>query len=142
MIVIEGLDATGKSTLADCLAKHLHWPIQPSEGPPRYEGEMTLRVERYLKMSRHVIYDRHPCVSQPIYGTMRTHNDDIDSTLVNAFYAQDPLFIYCDPANPSWEASRHTYNPEVDTEAHLAKDGPGPALGTFADLLSKGRRGR
>jgi small subunit ribosomal protein S1 len=29
-----------------------------------------------------------------------------------------------------------------DTEAHLAPDGPGPALGTFADLLAKSRRGR
>jgi small subunit ribosomal protein S1 len=29
-----------------------------------------------------------------------------------------------------------------DTEAHLAKDGPGQPLGTFADLLAKSRRSR
>lgn len=89
-IVIEGPDNSGKSTLAVSLSAFLGWPIQPSEGPERYPGEMEARCLRYLNMYW-TIFDRHPCISQSIYGLYR--GDTLpDAT---AFYRSNPFIIYC-----------------------------------------------
>jgi predicted HAD superfamily Cof-like phosphohydrolase len=95
-IVVEGHDGTGKSTLVAYLSRRYSRPIQHSEGPPKYPGEMHERVTKYLRYTN-TLFDRHPCVSQPIYGTLRTHNQDIEPTLLKQFYDQDNIFIYCDP---------------------------------------------
>jgi len=78
MIVVEGVDNSGKSTLIKALQVVFpERPVQGSEGPPKYKGEMDERVARYIMQPANTIYDRHPCVSQPIYGTMRSHLDPI-----------------------------------------------------------------
>jgi deoxyadenosine/deoxycytidine kinase len=101
-IVIEGIDASGKSTLAAIIARRLALTIVESEGPPRYVGEMNHRVERYGSIPR-ALFVRHPCVSQPIYGKMRSDADRIDDTFLKEFYDQKHLFIYCDPLNKKLE---------------------------------------
>lgn len=119
MIVVEGVDNSGKSTLIRALHVVLpDWRLQGSEGPPKYKGEMDVRVQAYgLNHPRTTIYDRHPCVSQPIYGTMRSHLDPIASHLITEFYDRDPIFIYCDGGDRGMKA--HVFNPETDTEEHL-----------------------
>jgi hypothetical protein len=118
MIVVEGADNAGKSTLITAI-RELHpfsrWTLQQSEGPPKYPGEMTQRVTRYLAQGPDIIYDRHPCVSQPIYGLMRSHHDAIPPELIAQFYASKPLFIYCDGRG----MRGHVFNPEHDTALHL-----------------------
>lgn len=69
-IVIEGLDATGKSTLAQRIHILTGWPIQRSEGPEKFPGEIISRGERYLTLPDNTIFDRHPLISQFIYGTL------------------------------------------------------------------------
>lgn len=119
-IVIEGVDASGKSTLASQLQLALpHCPIQPSEGPPKHPGEITIRVRRYLQFSGTTIFDRHPVVSQTIYGTMRSHRDIIETQLVDHFYKSRPLFIYCDPLERG--LAQHTRNTAVDTDDHITQ---------------------
>ena len=116
MIVVEGADAAGKSTLINVLkASLVGWKVQASEGPPKYDGEMEKRVQYYLLQSRRTIYDRHPCVSQPIYGKMRSHLDPIPEPLIKHFYSLNPLFIYCDGQG----MKNHTVNPETDSKRHL-----------------------
>lgn len=118
MIVVEGLDNAGKSTLIRALKVVLPtWRIQGSEGPPKHRGESDERVTRYLQLPPTTIYDRHPCVSQPIYGQMRTHSDPISPGLISQFYSSAPTFIYCDPGGRGMKA--HVFNLEVDTEEHL-----------------------
>lgn len=119
MIVVEGVDNSGKSTLIRALQVVLPaWYIQGSEGPPKHKGEMDERVVRYLAdHKRETIYDRHPCVSQPIYGQMRTHLDGISPGLIAQFYSSTPLFIYCDGGERGMKA--HIFNPETDSEHHL-----------------------
>lgn len=118
MIVVEGVDAAGKSTLIKALMSVLPgYRLQESEGPPKQPGEMNDRVRRYL-YERHpimTIYDRHPCVSQIIYGRMRTHFDPISPHLLAEFYTQKPLFIYCDGTG----MSNHQINPATDTPEHI-----------------------
>jgi hypothetical protein len=93
ILVIEGPDNGGKSTLARHISEQLGWPIQPSEGPDKYPGEINERIRRYQSLER-VIFDRHPCVSQPIYSKFRG-NTPVDQSLLDQFYASKPLLVYC-----------------------------------------------
>lgn len=119
MIVVEGVDNSGKSTLIRALRVVLpSWRVQPSEGPPKYKGEMNTRVQAYfLNHPSGTLYDRHPCVSQPIYARIRSHLDPIDSMLIEQFYARQPLFIYCDGADRGMKG--HVFNLDTDTPEHL-----------------------
>jgi len=116
-VVIEGCDAAGKSTLIRALRARVPWNIKPSEGPPKYPGEMNERVRRYSSL-QFTIFDRHPCVSQPIYAMISGSRDDIDSALIKQFYDTKPLFVYCQPDAQGF--ARHEVNPDADNPEHLA----------------------
>jgi len=115
-IVIEGCDAAGKSTLINALVTRIGWKVIPSEGPPKGPGEMNQRVMRYRKY-HYVLFDRHPCVSQPIYAMIRGARDDIDPSLVEEFYKSKPFFVYCRPDAEGFK--RHTFNPAADNPEHV-----------------------
>lgn len=116
MIIVEGPDAAGKSTLVDFIAHYTGWPIQRSEGPPKYPGEMNDRVRRYCDLPADTIFDRHPVISQPIYGSLRTHHDRIHPPLIKETLDRAPTIIYCDPPHDAMD--RHIRS-TVDTDHHL-----------------------
>jgi hypothetical protein len=119
-IIIEGTDASGKSTLARAIQEVTRIPIQTSEGPPHSPTEMNDRIKRYLARLDPFIYDRHPCVSEAIY--MRTRMEastPLDPGLIDQFYQSRSLFIYCDPLDRGLEG--HQTRPEVDTPDHLER---------------------
>ncbi len=94
-IVIEGPDNSGKSTLARILDKHVPLlSIHPGDGPPRDLEEIIRRAFRYLKLENK-IFDRHPIVSEPIYGQFREPPSHIPQVYVDIFYRTPILFIYC-----------------------------------------------
>lgn len=95
-IVLEGPDNSGKSTLAKLLSLELGRPVYASEGPEKSPGELRERVERYRGL-RDVIFDRHPCISDPIYGMYRERRSSLAGEKETLFYAEQPLLIYCDP---------------------------------------------
>lgn len=95
-IIIEGMDATGKSTLATVVASHFNLHIQESEGPARSIEEITHRISRYRGMID-TLFVRHPCVSQNIYNVCRPDAAIIIDT--GDFYQQGHTFIYCAPSN-------------------------------------------
>ena len=116
MIIVEGVDASGKSTLVKFLAQALRLPVQGSEGPPHYEGEMEKRIQRYSTLPP-TIFDRHPIISQSIYGSMRSHRDTFDSKWHDWLYNEKkPFIIYCDPGERG--LTGHVRN-TVDTDEHL-----------------------
>lgn len=94
-IIIEGMDATGKSTLATQLASHFNLKIKESEGPPSSPSELIHRVERYNGMID-TIFVRHPCVSHNIYNICHPISFRLD---VGHFYEHGHTFIYCAPTN-------------------------------------------
>jgi predicted HAD superfamily Cof-like phosphohydrolase len=117
IIVIEGPDASGKSTLAKHLAHVLDRTIQPSEGPPKYPGEINERLARYSTLGDDIIYDRHPVVSEEVYAYALRRTTDVSLVTMQYFYAQRPLFIYCDPLTRDLPRT-HNKKPH-DTPEHL-----------------------
>lgn len=97
-IIVEGLDASGKSTLGAIVGRNLGYTVIESEGPPKYKGEMNHRLERYLALPN-AVFVRHPAVSQVLYGRMRNDSEVLDEHLVREVYSRCRLFIYCDPLN-------------------------------------------
>lgn len=117
-IVLEGFDNTGKSTLAAVLSRELTMPIVASEGPPKYPGEIIERVTRYLSVQDPRIFDRHPCVSQPIYGLLRGNNQRQGpmKNQIEEFYRRNPILIYCKRDTPTLEG--HVLK-DHDDERHM-----------------------
>lgn len=119
IIVVEGIDNSGKSTLASYLSYALGMSIQESEGPPKYPGEMAQRLAQYAEFG-HIIFDRHPVISQPIYGEMRQDTyagETITDEQRNHFYDSGPIIIYCDPI--ARDLDGHKHHEGVDTPEHL-----------------------
>jgi hypothetical protein len=121
MIVIEGMDNSGKSTLAAGMADYMDLLIQESEGPPRTtdnmspEEEINDRVDRYAMMTGR-LFVRHPVISNSIYGQVRPEGDPISPGRRMIFYESKPILIYCDAG------SRGLLGHDVkehDTQRHL-----------------------
>lgn len=102
MIVIEGMDNSGKSTLGIALADYLDMLVQESEGPPRSVEEINERVDRYEMMTDRV-FVRHPVVSNAIYGKFRPEGNLITPGRTMLFYEANPLLIYCDTGYRGFE---------------------------------------
>lgn len=115
-IVLEGHDNSGKSTLAAMLAKRLEREVYSSEGPEKYPGELALRVA-YYNLQTNAIFDRHPCVSDLIYSIARGRPSSLSEDVVQRFYAQPVIFIYCDPLNKG--LGSHVRK-EHDSDEHMA----------------------
>lgn len=114
-IVFEGPDHAGKSTLAKTVSDALRMPLQISSGVPKSYPEICERTQHYIDNLNGYVIDRHPCVSQVIYGELR-NDPPLPQHMVDAFYAQKPFLIYC-CANV--DLSKHV--PSVgDTPEHLA----------------------
>jgi hypothetical protein len=119
-IIIEGPDATGKSTLCRYVRDRLRLHMQIGEGPARHAGDINERITRYLAQSRKhtIVYDRHPAVSQPIYGTIRQQRDNVPhAELLNEFYARKNIFVYC--RSKMFNAHDHEVK-AYDTPEHLS----------------------
>jgi len=114
MIVIEGPDASGKSTLAKYLSEMLDVRVYTSEGPPRFPGDLPERIKKYNMLPSHTICDRHPCVSDLIYAKAFNRHTDVTSQHTSEFYAHNHIIIYCDPI-PN---TQHVTKPH-DTTEHL-----------------------
>lgn len=101
-IILEGPDNAGKTTLAKYLSDALDIPITVSGGPSKYAGEVNERSERFNADTATSIYDRHPCVSQNIYqDALLLDGERVEQHHIDAFYAQEPLIIYCRNMNGS-----------------------------------------
>lgn len=116
MIIIEGMDVTGKSTLARLVANRLHYRVKESEGPPKSREEINERVRRYAELSQTVVV-RHPVISNAIYSEARGAPDEIDPAERDDFYRRRNLLVYCDP---SWRgrSAEHILK-DHDTPGHL-----------------------
>lgn len=114
MIVIEGMDNSGKSTLAVEMADFMELIVQESEGPPKSNREINARVDRYEKMEGR-LFVRHPVISNSIYGKFRKEGNPITPGRTMIFYEAKPILIYCDAGDRGYEGHELKSH---DTERH------------------------
>ena len=117
IIVLEGVDNTGKTTLAEQISIRYGLPVQHSGGPCKYPGEINKRLSHFLDMTR-VVFDRHVAISQPLYGSIKEPSEEMPSDdLVRRFYRSYPFIIYCDPIS---EPDFDRVSSSVETPEHRA----------------------
>lgn len=116
MIVIEGMDNSGKSTLGAAMAEYMSLIVQESEGPPISADEINARVDRYEGMQDR-LFVRHPVISNAIYGQVREEGNPITPGRSMLFYESKPILIYCDAGQRGLGAHIKKAH---DTEKHLA----------------------
>jgi len=102
MIIVEGMDNTGKTTLVRKLTSMLPLKKYKSPGPDIGEAEQIEWVrDRLEDPDEWVIFDRFPLISEPIYGghIRGYHNfeDPSKQYLYDMFKDKNPLIIYCRP---------------------------------------------
>lgn len=121
MIVIEGMDNSGKSTLGEAMAAYMGLIVQESEGPPvardgmTAEEEINDRIDRYDMMEGR-LFVRHPVTSNAIYGQVREEGDPVTFGRRMTFYGSSPILIYCDAGQRGLGAHIKKAH---DTEKHL-----------------------
>ena len=96
MIVIEGPDNCGKTTLAEELAIRLDLPVIHSIKPI----DISHGLDRLDKMARlpHAIYDRVSCISEAVYGPICRDGSiyrDVHWEVADRFLHHKPLVIFC-----------------------------------------------
>lgn len=75
LIVVEGVDGSGKTTLIQSLreASICHFVTLSRSSPPKTLEEITdvlMWMEKGAMMATPLICDRHPLISEPIYGNV------------------------------------------------------------------------
>lgn len=103
MIIIEGMDNTGKTTLLQELHQALEIPWVKSPGPEHLSGLSKDEWFRWVEASISpdqccYLFDRHPLISEPIYGKILRGFDVFEGTYFKeGFKLANPLIIYCRP---------------------------------------------
>lgn len=92
-IILEGPDNCGKSTLALAIHEATAWPIKSKEGRPKTWPAMIEKFRKYEMIEGHII-DRHPIVSQSVFGLLRGDREIPEEHLEN-FFSRSDLIIYC-----------------------------------------------
>lgn len=102
MIVVEGVDNTGKTTLIKRLMRCFPQLEYVKSLGPATEREMIDFVMKYFEMkdNKNIIFDRFPLIVESVYGPVvrdacKIHHDRIVK-LDKLFRRQRPLIIYCD----------------------------------------------
>jgi len=106
-IILEGMDNSGKSMLADYLKDQLHIPVIHSDGPFE-DWQVPLKIfwcQLALFHHHPLICDRIPFISEEVYGKgLRGKNlfekslgRDCYQFMLKSFLDYKPLIIFCRP---------------------------------------------
>ena len=98
MIILEGPDNSGKSTLAEFLASGTGIKANHSGGPIKSKADYQMRVATFFSTEKVYVMDRWPSISEQVYGSVmgRSYDIEFDETTIHAL-ARGWLFIYCRP---------------------------------------------
>lgn len=99
IIVVEGPDNAGKTTLALELAKKLRALFVKAERP-RHRPDLLIYqgiLEQAQRYSGLVVVDRHLAISEPIYGSIIRGGHDLDADDIALCCSRMDAVIYCRP---------------------------------------------
>lgn len=103
MVIIEGVDNSGKTTLAKKLSSYFDAPLVHSPGIRLTPEAMIHWAERTFNIPGKIFYDRHPCISEEVYGPVLRYknafNTEAGKKVTKLFYDMKPLVVYCRPPN-------------------------------------------
>lgn len=107
MLIVEGMDGSGKTSLVERLSHDLVIPIHKRaarsiEGPRKDLFEWAQLDVGTIVHQTFSVYDRHPMISEYVYGpVLRDGMDDrfhsIEATSMTAHLAANSMVIFCDP---------------------------------------------
>jgi hypothetical protein len=101
MIVVEGFDNTGKSTLMEQIRSYTGVSGHASNGRPHSTQEMFNRMHHYLDYPHVSLHDRIHCISETVYGPIirdqYTFTTPDGREIEKIFKATPHLIIYCRP---------------------------------------------
>lgn len=105
MLVVEGMDNSGKSTLAHELARATGRHVVHSPGHRLTPPQLRDWAEKSLfsPANPYIIYDRHPVISESVYGPVLRGKSIFHETWLGRFVRRSfyehvrPLIIYCRP---------------------------------------------
>lgn len=134
MIVIEGFDASGKSTLANRIGELLKWPVLHTGGPTRDEADVIHCLHRSRqRMQKKVVQDRITHISESVYSM--TEFPAKAALAINAIreIPTHITLIYCRPppefllaalttehAQKAWDTGDHMERVERDAKTMIA----------------------
>lgn len=106
IIVVEGVDGAGKSTLIRNLrgvSKQYFWTLNAS-GPPHSTDQVMRAIDEIDDLIHgsptNWVFDRHPLISEPIYGKIlrgKSYLDDINPVTYRSLLSSFTKVIYCRP---------------------------------------------
>ncbi len=133
MIIVEGPDNSGKTTLIDKLRAEFGLRlVKPVAGPPKDSWDLYTRCEYIIKqanicLSKRLIVDRISLIGETIYGPIcRGKNlwneiPNLKADLDYALHCLDPFYIYCRPPLSVIQDLKTHQVKDYDTEEHLDK---------------------
>lgn len=115
-ILLEGPDGSGKSTLAKSLSSILRMQIVQGKGPVNPSAAKE-RFSEHLGLNN-VIFDRHVCVSEMIYGPLFQRQEyDYNACYAPLYRIPNMIIIYC--RAPASSLIEHTRSSPTDTDEYL-----------------------
>ena len=102
MIIVEGVDNSGKTTLIHQIQSAVNLPSEHSPSKLIIDGhieEWLLWIEWTLvSEAASYIFDRHPIISEPIYGPVLRNINLLSTTdYLERLLKTQPMIIFCDP---------------------------------------------
>lgn len=107
MIIVEGPDGSGKTTLVERLAREIRLPV--ASKVVASDTQPIVNIRDWTETNVHkgfqpVIFDRHRLISEPIYGPAMRRRQDAEfydltwlSDMMWHFYNAKPIIVYCLP---------------------------------------------
>ena len=99
MLVFEGPDNSGKSTIASYISYQLDIPVYHFGAPPRTAGELRSRITEMFKVRHDFIFDRIPLISEPVYSLIKDIplSEYITEEDFEQLRSIRPIIVYCRP---------------------------------------------
>ncbi len=118
MIIIEGPDNSGKSTLAS----NIGLPYKHPGPAPINEFELNMCLHnQHESMNEAIIYDRVSCISHQVYNEGWFNHPLLRQYLNSLIENKKVLFIYCRPPESHLMNFAHHKAKDYDTEEHIKK---------------------